>query len=133
MKLLQWILTGICSLYLFTSCSKDKEQVIETAVVSPGVYEGKYGTGNNTPSTFYSFRLNGDGTMQEIDVSGNVVGTGAWTINGTTFRASYHYIFPATAYFVATGTYDQATKKISGTWGYDDNDKDGGKWNMIKK
>lgn len=133
MKLLQWILPSLFGLFLLTSCKKDKAQVNISATEVAGVYIGKYGTGNNNPSSFYGFNLSANGNMQEINSGGEVIGTGTWTINGTTFRATYHYTFPATAFFVATGMYDPSTKKITGTWGYGNSDSDGGKWHMTKK
>lgn len=133
MKILQWILTSLFGLFLLTSCKKDKAEVNIPAAEVAGVYLGKYGTGSNTPSSFYSFSIYADGTMQEINSNGQVVGTGTWTINGNVFRASYHYLFPLTAYFVATGTYDATSKKITGTWGYGSSESDGGKWHMTKQ
>lgn len=135
MKQLKFFLALFIGALLFTSCKKDKDDDTKAPPMPdiPGVYIGKYGTGNNTPSSFYSFNIKGDGTIQEINSSGLVVGTGTWTLNGKTFRASYHYTMPATAFFVASATYDPITKKLAGTWGYGSSDNDGGKWHMTKQ
>ena len=134
MKQLKFLFVLVLGITLFASCNKDKDDVVSIpATELTGVLEGKYGTGTNTPSSFYSFNLKADGTMQELNSAGEINGTGTWTITGTTFRATHHYLFPANAFFVTTGTYNTATKTITGTWGYGSNDSDGGKWYMTKK
>jgi hypothetical protein len=35
--------------------------------------------------------------------------------------------------YSVSGTYDPATKKMTGTWGYDNNPSDGGKMDMAKQ
>ena len=120
------------TLALLSSCKKDKD----TATVPPGSfagkYVGKYGIGNNTPTLYFSFNLKQDGTLDELDESGAVIGKGTWSINGTSFQATSYYVAPATNFFAMTAFYDASLKKLTGTWGYGDNDKDGGKWHMTK-
>jgi hypothetical protein len=132
MKQLKFATAFLLSFLLFASCKKDKAAIELSKAEIAGVYAGKYGTGDNTPASFYSFQVKEDGTMHELNSSGQIIGTGAWTITGTSFRASYHYTFPSTSFFVASGTYDPATKKLTGTWGYGSNDSNGGKWHMTK-
>ncbi len=135
MKLFKFLLIAFLSAALFTACNKDKDDTVINIPASEltGVFEGKFGTGSNNPSSFYSFNIKADGTMEELGSGGTVNGTGTWTITGNVFRATHHYTFPATSFFVTTGVYDPATKTISGTWGYGSSDSDGGKWYMTKK
>lgn len=133
MKLLKIVFLFALGLSVFTSCKKDKDTITVPVADIAGKYEGKFGTDNNNPSSFYSFNIKQNGTLEELSSSGEMIGTGTWTLNGNSFRGSYHYIFPATSFFVVTGTYDAHSKKITGTWGYGSNDKDGGKWHMTKK
>ncbi len=90
-------------------------------------------TGTNTPSVFYNFKINPNGVIKEIEDNGQKTGDGIWTITGTTFRTSYNSNFPANSFYSAVGEYDAGSKKITGTWGNDTNESNGGKWHMTKK
>lgn len=133
MKIVKIIFLSILSIGFFAACKKNKDDIQIPVAEVAGMYEGKYGTGNNTPSTFYSFNLKADGTMEELASDGEVKGTGTWGMSGNTFTANHKYTFPANAFFVSTGTYDASAKKITGTWGYGSSNSDGGKWYMVKK
>jgi hypothetical protein len=124
------LLAGIIGFY---SCKKDKQETSTPATEIAAPYEGKFGTGTNTPSSFYSFNLKEDGTLEEVNNAGVVVGKGTWSIQGNSFQGYYHYLTPVTSTFSVTATYDQAAKKLSGTWGYGSSNQDGGKWFMVKK
>ncbi|HVF81635.1 MAG TPA: hypothetical protein VM884_06860 [Flavisolibacter sp.] len=118
---------------VFLACKKDKPDVVLSKAEVAGIYEGKFGTGANNPSSFYSFNLKEDGTMVELGNTGAVKGTGTWTLKGNTVTATHKYTFPANAFFISTGTYEAGERKITGTWGYGSSDNDGGKWYMTKK
>lgn len=133
MKVLRILLLLVFGISLFSSCSKSHDPVSVPVSDLSGKYEGKFGTGTNSPSSFFGFNIKQNGTLEEISSSGEVIGTGTWTITGNNFTGSYHYIFPATSFFKVAGTYDASSKKISGTWGYGSSDKDGGKWFMTKQ
>ena len=133
MKLLKIVFLFALGLGVFTSCKKDKDPVTVPSSQFSGKYEGKYGTGNNTPIVFFSFNIKQNGTLEELDETGQIIGTGIWTLDGNIFEASSHYVSPATNVFALIASYDASSKKLAGTWGYGDNDKDGGKWNMTKK
>lgn len=133
MKALKFFLLVVSGINFFVACKKDKQDTAVTKAEVAGIYEGKYGTGNNNPSSFYSFNLKADGTMEELNGDGSVKGTGTWTLNGNIVTATHKYQFPANAFFISTGVYDAGAKKISGTWGYGSSDNDGGKWYMTRK
>ena len=133
MKLFRIVFLFAFLLSVFASCKKDKDPITVPPANAAGKYEGKYGTGNNVPSVFYSFDLKQNGTLDELDEKGEIIGTGTWKITGSSFTASTHYKFPATSFFALTAFHDASAKKLTGTWGYGSNDKDGGKWHMTKK
>jgi hypothetical protein len=133
MKLLKIVFLLAFGLSLFTSCKKDKDPVTVPSSQFAGIYVGKYATGNTTPIVFFSFNIKQNGTLDELDETGQVIGTGTWTLNGNTFKATSQYVSPATNVFALIASYDASSKKLTGTWGYGHNDKDGGKWHMTKK
>lgn len=132
MNALKFIFLFAIGFHLFLSCKKGNDQPVIANDIS-GVYEGKFGTGTNNPSSFWSFRLKANGELEELSSDGTLTGKGTWTLDGTTMQASYHYLFPLTSFFSVTATYDASTKRFSGTWGYGSSNIDGGKWYMTKK
>ncbi|HET6768710.1 MAG TPA: hypothetical protein VFH08_14960, partial [Chitinophagaceae bacterium] len=86
------------------------------------------------PDLDFKFKVSPGGIFQEISTStGNVKGQGTWTLNGNTLTATYTMLFSPFNKYSVSGTYDPATKKITGTWGYDNNPSDGGKMEMAKQ
>jgi hypothetical protein len=133
MKRLKLISAIVFSLFLaLAACKKDNGPTISKEEVS-GIYIGKYGNDDNSPSTFFSFNIKPDGTMQELNNSGLAIGNGTYTLSGNTFLASYHWTFPVNTFFTAKATYDPATKQLTGTWGWASSESDGGKWYMKKQ
>ena len=93
MKLLNIFLLLVFSTLVFSSCHKNNDAPTVPATQLAGKYEGKFGTGSNTPSAFYAFNIKENGVLEEIKSSGEVVGVGTWTITGTNFRGSYQTTF----------------------------------------
>lgn len=115
------------------SCKKDTNPPTNPNTIA-GTYEGKFGTGDNTPSSFFSFNIKPNGILEEISNTGEVLGTGIWTISGSTFQGSYDYNEPSNNSYSVKATYDASAKNLTnGTWGYGNNETNGGKWNMTKK
>ena len=129
MKHLKILFLFVASTAFFTSCKKEKADINITPSMVQGMYEG---TGNNAPSSFYSFNVKENGVLEELNNSGMVVGTGTWTISGETFKGKYLTVFPTASYSVKA-TFDLTTDKLTGTWGYGDSETDGGKWFMNKE
>ena len=124
--LLALLVTGIFS------CKKD-DPASTPALAIVSIYEGKYGTGNNDPSAYFSFNVKADGTLEELNSVGAVIGTGTWSISGSIFQGTYQYLPPFTSSFKVSAQYEASTKKLTGTWGYGTSNSDGGKWYMNKK
>eukprot|EP01035_Chromulina_nebulosa_P058173 gene58173-79673_t len=100
------------------SCKKDTNTLTSPHTIA-GIYEGKFGTGNNTPASFYSFNIKPNGILEEISNTGEVLGTGIWTISGSTFQGSYDYDEPSNNSYSVKATYNASAKNLTnGTWGY---------------
>jgi hypothetical protein len=95
-----------------------------------GTWQGTYGTGNSQTGNFYSFQLNGDGTMKVLEANGNVFCSGTFSINNNTLTGIYHY---QGASYSFAGTYNQANNTIAGTTGYGNNTSGAISWILNKK
>lgn len=133
MKHLQFIFLFVLGATVFTACKKEKNEPQVSSGDVAATYEGKYGTGNNTPTAFFSFNAKADGVLEELTNTGSLKGKGVWSISGNTFQGTTHDIFPVTNFYSYRATYDAATKKLTGTWGYGNSETDGGQWYMTKK
>jgi hypothetical protein len=117
----------------FVACNKDSDDEVISFPVE-GTYAGKYGFGADAPDLDFKFKVSPGGIFQEIGASsGDVTGQGTWTLNGNALSATYTMLFSPFNKYSVSGTYDPATKKMTGTWGYDNNPSDGGKMDMAKQ
>ena len=117
--------------FSFASCKKDKD--VPASVSVEGMYAGKYGFDNDAPDTDQKYNIKPGGVFQEIGVnSGAVVGEGTWQINGNNFTATYTIVWSPFNVYSVSATFDPATGKLTGTWGYDNSPTDGGKIDMTK-
>lgn len=114
---------------IFTACSKSKSSPSGSTSIE-GTWVGKYGTGNNTPSSFYSFIIKPGGIIEEVNSSGVKKGEGTWKLENNIFTAKYQYLSPSTAKFSVIGAFNASTGKILGNWGYGNSATDGGLWEM---
>jgi hypothetical protein len=100
-----------------------------TGTTIVGTWTGTYGTGQNNAPSFYSFKLNTDGTMQVADARGNAIAKGSYTFLNNQLNGTYVYTNNNTAFsFAATLSGTQ----LNGTWGSGNNTSGGGKWVMNK-
>ena len=117
----------------FVACNKDSDDEVISSPVE-GTYVGKYGFGNDAPDLDFIFKVSPGGVFEEISAStGNAKGQGTWSVNGNTLTATYTMLFSPFSKYSVSGTYDPATKKMTGTWGYDNNPSDGGMMDMAKQ
>jgi hypothetical protein len=114
------------------ACSKSSDKPSVSTNIE-GVWVGKYGTGNNNPSSFFSFNIKAGGVIEEIDVNGQVKGTGTWKVENKILSASYTWLTPGATKFSVLGAFDAAKGQILGNWGYGSSVTDGGLWEMTKK
>jgi hypothetical protein len=99
-----------------------------------GVWAGQSVMSNKNNPVFFSFVIKGEGKLDVIDASQQVMGSGAWTLNGNSFKAAYTVASSGAAYSysVAADYYSGSPDKFNGTWGYNSNDTGGGFWDMKK-
>lgn len=130
MKFLKTACVALGVLLLF-ACSKSTDKPASATI--EGVWVGKYGTGDNKPSAFYSFNIKANGVIEELDVNGTVKGQGTWELENNILMATYQYLPPANNKFSVLGAFNAAQGKILGNWGYGESVTDGGTWEMTKK
>lgn len=130
MKFLKIACVAFVMLLTF-ACSKSTDKPASTSI--EGVWVGKYGTGNNKPSSFYSFNFKANGIIEELDVNGKVIGKGIWELENNILQAYYEYLPPSNKEFSILGAFNAAQGKILGNWGYGESVTDGGTWEMTKK
>lgn len=93
-----------------------------------GTWAGTYGTGQNNAPSYYSFKLNTDGTMQVIAANNSVIASGTYTFSNNQLSGKYTYSNGGVFSFAATLSGSQ----LNGTWGSGINVSGGGKWVMNK-
>ena len=134
MKFLKFsVLTLVTAIVLF-SCSKNSDDVTHNP--PPGIegdWIGKYGFGNETPSVYFRFSIQANGKIDELNASGASKGGGTWELNGTSFTAHYQWKAPLNTIYTVAATYNEATHKLSGTWGYNSSATNGGLWEQTKQ
>ena len=113
---------------LLSSCSKEYDVVLPVE----GNWSGFYGNDNNPPAINYNLIIKDGGVIGEANPSGQIKGTGTWNLSGNTFTAHYQWNSPLITVFSLTAIYDPATKRLSGTWGFDKSATDGGKWEVAR-
>ena len=94
-----------------------------------GTWTGTYGNGQNNTPSFYSFKLNTDGTMQVMDANGGIIAKGNYTFINNQLSGTYAYISNNSSYSFAASL---SGIQLNGTWGSGTNTGGGGKWVMNK-
>ncbi|MBC7947313.1 MAG: hypothetical protein H7Y42_05500 [Chitinophagaceae bacterium] len=124
------ILTTVFSICVL-ACNKDSDGTASQPIA--GKWVGTYGFGNESPAIYYAFNIKSNGVIEELSQSGNSKGSGTWNLNGNTFTAHYQWKAPLNTIYTVIATYDVATGKLTGTWGYDDDGDNGGLWEQSKQ
>jgi hypothetical protein len=135
MKSLQFAIVTLFLSLVFIGCKKsnDGPTNINSNTIT-GVWVGKFGTGDNQPSSFFSFNIKEGGILEELNVSGEKIGQGTWKLENKIFTAVYsYYAPPAGNKFSVMAAFNANTGKLLGNWGYNNSVTDGGQWEMDKK
>jgi len=123
--------------FTFASCSKDKsvapppaqEEDIPTIF---GVWNGEYGIGT-PPNKPYKFNIKQGNILELLDDNKAVTAKGTWQLNGDVFTGHYTFLQGAQTTISMMGKIDAQFRHITnGTWGYDSQAKNGGKWYLNK-
>ena len=111
------IIAAIASLLFFSACKKDNPAPPAPAAKTiAGEWEGKYGTGVNTPVSYWNFKVNKDGTINlKTKADGPYNGNGTWTLTDNVFRATYKYGNLGTKQFI-TAIVDVPTGVMAGKY-----------------
>jgi len=119
----------------FLACKKDKDESSNQAGSESfmGKWTGTYGFDNDFPGYFFSLNIKSDGVIQELNSSGVAKGEGTWTMQGSALKGVYKMKFSPYNEYSVIATFNPATGKIEGTWGYDNNGADGGKILLAKQ
>lgn len=129
MKQLHSVLAVLMLSIFVISCSKKDVDPVPP-FVPEGIYSGKIGTGSAIPSGQFELNLKKNGLLDRVSSNGEVSSTGTWELKGNAFTAHYKSL-TSTVEVNLTGTLNQATKRISGTWkNSGDND---GTFYVVKK
>jgi hypothetical protein len=137
MKTLKSILALLLvSAFTFTSCKKDKNEV----VVGPeseleGVWIGKYGSGNSDPVFYYRMELNENGTMRVTNDPNNIIkGSGKWKLKDDVFTGTYTYVENNIVYeYNVSAKYLSEKKQLVGSWGSGFENPDDGDFYLEKQ
>ena len=135
MKFLKFFIVTLLVSTAFFSCKKDNNDDFKTPsnTAIEGKWVGKYGYQNDAPTIYYCLNVKPGGVIEELNSSGESKGSGTWTLNGNTFTAKYQWKAPLNTIFSVVASFDPATGKLSGTWGWNDNATTGGKWEQSKQ
>jgi hypothetical protein len=132
MKFIKLFILGLIVSTVFLSCKKDNTGATASKSLQ-GKWVGTYGFGNETPHVFYSFNIKASGVIEELSQAGNSKGSGTWNLNGNSFTATYQWKSPMNTVYSVVAIYDPATGKLTGTWGYDNNNTNGGLWEQSRQ
>jgi len=136
MKFLKFFIVALLLSTAFFSCKKDNNDddftpPSNTAV--EGKYVGKYGYSSDAPTIYYCLDIKSGGVIDELSSTGSSkCVSGNWSMNGNVFTAKYQWKAPLNTIFSVKATFDPATKKLVGTWGWNDDPTTGGKWEATK-
>lgn len=127
MKIFKGFLFACTALFLLASCGKD-----DNVKTIAGTWEGNWGFDEDTPSYFERWVIIKNGDLSAYKGNGDLYATGTWTLDGTNFEAEYSPVGKIYSYSF-TGSYDNITDEITGTWGEWPSTTDGGLFEMFKK
>lgn len=137
MKLLKTLAMSIMLAATFVACKKDSDSTPTPPSPSStgieGKYTGKYGFEGEGLVDDFILNIKVGGVFQEIGThSGAPTGQGTWKLNGNKLTANYKMLFSPFNEYSVSLTFDPATKKLTGTWGFDKSATDGGPMEVKK-
>ena len=123
---------------ILTSCKKEDCPVTTPVVPTypiEGSWVGKYGNGTGAPTSGYSMLVEAGGKIVVADgatLNGSLIANGTYTLTGNVFKGTYTYSGGGGT-FTLQGTFNNAGKLESGTWGSGSSPTGGGTWFMDRK
>jgi len=131
MKTLTLKLLVLFVLSAFTGCKDNDPSPITDSF--EGTWIGKYGNGSKVPDWFWSFEIDPNGVIHELDNGGKKIGKGMWTKAGNEFKSTYHNDEPYDATYSMKAIVNEEDGTLKGTWGFENNEADGGTFVLNKK
>jgi hypothetical protein len=132
------ILVAVLFTAILASCKKENCPVLTPVVPTypiEGSWVGKYGNGAVSPNRDYSMVVEAGGKIVVANgatLNGSPIGNGTYTMTGNVFKGTYTYITGGDTYTLQ-GTFNNAGKLESGTWGSGASPTGGGTWFMDRK
>ena len=128
MKIVKQLLLATLLVVSLLACKKDK---VSANGIS-GTWEGKWGDVGQTPTNFIKFSINSNGTLTRLNQQGQTIATGTWSLNGVEFTGTYTHTSDGQTHKMA-GFYTDFNGEITGTWGYNPSQADGGTLDLKKQ
>ncbi len=129
---------------LVLSCKKDKKDKPDedpdanlpalTAETMLGYYIGHYGSGSNEPNIDYAFRLKPNSVIvvydQSADTANGDKAYGTWEYNASTKKLTTYYRYSNAEAKIYSTQGDLKHRRFIGTWGPNQDNTNGGKYNV---
>ncbi len=142
MRFLKFSILTILLSTFFIACEKEKVAapeptpdglpipVPETKPVQGKWMGNRYSHDKSVPYSF-GFDVKADAKLEVLNASKQVIGAGTWSFDNDVFTAAYVITATGITYSVRSTFFDKPDN-IEGTWGFDNNNSNGGSWGMSR-
>lgn len=117
---------------LFTSCKKDTDEVGTPSSAITGKWTGTFNAPGAPIRDSISLNIKPNGILETLNMAGVKNGEGNWQLNKATFTAHFTMGSPVPLTFSFIGTVE-TTAKISGAYGFNNSQTNGGFWRIEKQ
>lgn len=128
MNIMKSIIVAVLLVTTIVSCKKDNTSSSSFA----GIYQGKWGDVNQTPTGFIKFDFKSNGTLTRLNEQGQIIANGTWQLSGINFECTYTHTSNGQVHKIA-GLYTDFDGAIMGTWGYSPSKTNGGTIELEKQ
>lgn len=136
MKTIQTLALASMMLAVFVcSCSKKTETSTPSTRAIEGTWIGTQTEDGVSGSTYLSFTINSNNTLDFYTESGVISGSGTWLLSNNLFTATLTYRNDPGTQYTYTATYDELRGQLTaGTWGIQRGTNTGmGTWTLTKR
>jgi hypothetical protein len=139
MKFLPFLIATALLSAIFTSCEKDKIPELPPAIETPapqvqpvtGNWTGvRIGLERSIPF-YFNLKLKTGGKLDLLDKDKQLIARGTWSFDNEVLRIRCSLLSSGETYLFVSNFYN-ANDVLAGTWGHDDNDRDGGQWQLTR-
>ncbi|MFT3910835.1 MAG: hypothetical protein QM737_15565 [Ferruginibacter sp.] len=127
-------------LFCLISCKKDdaivnrspgNNSVTNNIDIIKGLWIGEYKITTRSTPAYFSFDIQPNSQLYLLNAANEVIGSGSWALNDSTFNAYYIVTATQQSHFV-TGLLHTCPTKLAGKWQFNNNYEDEGEWWMEK-